>query len=51
MESIPSSSNQGYGPWSQSTSFEDKLIGVIPGAYTQAFSFGDLMEDDMDFDD
>lgn len=31
-------------------SFKEKLVGDIPSAYTQAFSFGDLMEDDVDSD-
>ena len=26
-------------------------MGEIPGAYTQAFNFGDLMEDDAESDD
>lgn len=27
------------------------MIGEIPGAFTQAFSFEDLMEDDVESDD
>jgi len=32
-------------------SFKDKLVGEIPGAYTQAFNFGDFMEDDAESDE
>ena len=46
-DSGPSSPNQGLIPWNQSMSFKDKLVGEIPSAYTQAFNFGDLMEDDV----
>lgn len=28
-----------------------KLMGEIPGAYTQAFNFAELMEKDMESDD
>ena len=27
------------------------MVGEIPGAYTQAFNFGELMEDDEELDD
>ena len=32
-------------------SFKDKLVGEIPGAYTQAFNFTGFMEDDAESDD
>ena len=35
----------------QSMTFKDRLMGEVPGAYTQAFSFEDLMEDDIESDD
>nr|POE45152.1 hypothetical protein CFP56_28445 [Quercus suber] len=35
--------------WSLSkSSFKDKLIGEIPGAYTQAFEFSNLMDSDAE---
>ena len=46
LELGPSSPSNGHGQWSGMSSFKDKLVGEIPGAYTQAFNFGDLMEDD-----
>ena len=51
QESIPSTTSQGYSPWNCEASFKDKLVGEIPGAFMQAFSFGDLMDDDMESDD
>nr|POF26960.1 uncharacterized protein CFP56_40733 [Quercus suber] len=51
QESTPSTPSQGYSPWNCAALFKDKLVGDIPGAFTQAFSFGDLMEDDMESDD
>ena len=50
QESIPSTTSQGYSPWNCKASFKDKLVGEIPGAFTQVFSFGDLMDDDMESD-
>ena len=47
-ESSPSSSVKGLSPWNQSMSFKDKLVGEIPSAYTQAFNFGDLMENNVE---
>ena len=41
----PSPSHAG-GTGSHSTSFKEKLMGEIPGAYTQAFNFDDFMDDD-----
>ena len=51
MGSGPSSPNHGQGPWNRSTTFKDKLIGEIPGAFTQAFCFGELMEDEVESDE
>jgi len=34
------------GGWSEANSFKEKLTGDIPGAYTQAFNFSDIMESD-----
>ena len=45
-----SSPNQGQVIWNELGSFKERLIRDIPGAYTQAFSFGDTMEDDEEFD-
>ena len=43
----PSSMRHGNGAWNQTGSFKDRLIGEVLGAYTQAFSFGDHMDDDL----
>ena len=51
MGSGPSSPNHGQGPWNGSATFKDKLIGEIPGAFTEAFCFGELMEDEVDLDE
>nr|POE45676.1 uncharacterized protein CFP56_05566 [Quercus suber] len=51
LESGPSLSTNGHGQWSGMSSFKDKLVGEIPGAYKQAFSFGDIMEDDEGSDE
>jgi len=51
QDSFPSSPSHGYSPWNHATSFKDKLTGEIPGAFTQAFSFRDLMEDNVELDD
>ncbi|KAL0002934.1 hypothetical protein SO802_016715 [Lithocarpus litseifolius] len=50
-DSRPSSPSQPQGLWSRAMSFKDKVVGEIPGAYTQAFNFEDLMEDDEESDD
>ena len=47
QESTPSTSSQGFRPWNRAASFKDKLVGEILGSFTHAFSFGDLMEDDV----
>ncbi|XP_075663106.1 uncharacterized protein LOC142632618 [Castanea sativa] len=48
--SSPSSPSNAVGSWKQGLSFKDKLVGEIPGAYTQAFNIGAVMEDDVDSD-
>ena len=49
---IPSSSTgQSNGYWNQTGTFKDRLVGEVPGAYTQAFSFEDFMEADIESDD
>ena len=47
---MPSSSHSN-GSWNQTGTFKDKLVGEVPSAYTQAFSFEDSMEDDIDSED
>ena len=47
---VPSSSRSN-GSWNQTGTFKDRLVGEMPGAYTQAFSFEDVMEDDIESDD
>ena len=39
------------GSGSQNVSFRDKLMGEIPGAYTQAFCFEEFMDEDAKSDD
>ncbi|XP_023888176.1 uncharacterized protein LOC112000309 [Quercus suber] len=51
LDSAASSPRNGRDVWSRNMSFKDKLVGDIPGAFTQAFNFGNLMEDDADFDE
>jgi len=51
QDSRPSSPTQSQGLWSRAVSFKDKVVGEILGAYTQAFNFGDLMEDDAESND
>nr|POF04660.1 hypothetical protein CFP56_38505 [Quercus suber] len=46
----PASPNRDGEPWSPNTSFRDKLLGEIPGAFSQAFSFEDGMNDDTESD-
>lgn len=50
-DSRPSSLTQSQGLWSRAVSFKDKVVGEIPGAYMQAFNFGDLMEEDAKSND
>jgi len=50
-DSMPSSPNHSYGPWSRATSFKDKLLGEIPGVFSQAFNLVDSMEDESDLDE
>nr|XP_023891501.1 uncharacterized protein LOC112003522 [Quercus suber]POE61883.1 uncharacterized protein CFP56_78342 [Quercus suber] len=40
-----------FRPPSSPPSFKDKLVGEIPGAYTQAFNFAKLMDDDAESDE
>nr|POF27371.1 hypothetical protein CFP56_14488 [Quercus suber] len=51
MDITSSSQRRSSGYWNQSMTFKDRLMGELPGAYTQAFSFEDLMEDDIESDD
>ena len=51
MDSTASSPRNNGCFWSKPTSFKDKLVGEILGAFTQAFNFGNLMEDDVDSDE
>ena len=46
-----SSPKLGGGSWSGATSFRDKVVGVIPGAYSEAFCCGEAMDDDADSDE
>nr|POE60561.1 uncharacterized protein CFP56_66079 [Quercus suber] len=50
-DSGSSSQSHGFESWNGSASFKDKLVGEIPGAYTQAFCFGEAMEDDVESDE
>lgn len=45
------SSSRSNGSWNQTGNFKDRLVGEVPGAYTQAFSFEDAMEDDIESND
>nr|POF12560.1 uncharacterized protein CFP56_20045 [Quercus suber] len=40
-----------FRPPSSPPSFKDKLVGEILGAYTQAFNFAELMDDDAESDE
>ena len=51
QDSRPSSPTQSQGLWSRAVSFKDKVVSEILGAYTQAFNFGDLMEDNAELND
>ena len=46
----PASPSHAGGSWNPSASFKDKLVGEIPGAFSQAFSFEDGMDDDAKSD-
>jgi len=48
LDPVASSPRNDRSTWNREASFKDKLIGEILGAFTQAFSFGDLMEDDAE---
>ena len=47
----PSSPNHDGGLWNLNVSFKDRLVGEIPGAFSQAFSFEDGMDDDAELDE
>ena len=47
----PSSPNHDGGQWNLNVSFKDRLVGEIPGAFSQAFSFEDGMDDDAESDE
>ena len=51
LDTPSSSTGQSNGYWNQSVTFKDRLVGEVPGAYTQAFSFEDFMEADIESDD
>ncbi|KAL4620606.1 hypothetical protein ACB092_06G167600 [Castanea dentata] len=51
QDSMPSSPSHCHGSWNRATSFKDKLIGEIPGAFSQAFNLVDRMEDESDSDE
>ena len=44
-------SNRNGGSWNSNASFRDKLLGEIPWAFSQAFSFEDGMDDDAESDE
>ena len=44
----PVSPNHDEGSWNPNTSFRDKLVGEIPGVFSQAFSFEDGIDDDVE---
>nr|POF06076.1 uncharacterized protein CFP56_38217 [Quercus suber] len=48
--SSPSSERQATG-FTTRTSFKDKLVGEIPGAFAKAFDLTDHMEEDLESDD
>ena len=47
----PMSSSCDGGSWNPNTSFRDKLLGEIPGTFSQAFNFEDGMDDDAESDE
>ena len=47
----PSSPNHDGGLWNLNASFKDRLVGEIPGAFSQAFSFEDGLDDDAESDE
>ena len=51
MGSVAFSPRIDGGTWNREASFKDKLVGEIPGAFTQAFNFGDFMEDELESDE
>lgn len=51
LDSAASSLRNDGDTWSRATSFKDNLVDEIPCAFTQAFSFGNFMEDDAESDE
>ena len=47
----PVSPSRDGGSWNPNTSFRDKLLGEILGAFSQAFNFEDGMDDDVESDE
>ncbi|KAK9991782.1 hypothetical protein SO802_026767 [Lithocarpus litseifolius] len=47
----PVSPNHDEGSWNPNASFRDKLVGEILGAFSQAFSLEDGMDDDAESDE
>ena len=47
----PVSPNRDGGPWNTNATLRDKLLGEIPGAFSQAFNFEDGMDDDAKSDE
>ena len=47
----PVSPSRDGGLWNPNTSFRDKLLGEILGAFLQAFNFEDGMYDDVESDE
>ena len=43
--------SMGGGLWNLNASFKDRLVGEIPGVFSQAFSFEDGMDDDAKSDE
>ena len=39
------------GLWNTNATFRDKLLGEIPGAFSQSFNFEDGMDDDAESDE
>ena len=51
MGSHQSEQVHAFRPTSPPSSFKEKLVGEISGAYTKAFNFAELMEDDAESDE
>ena len=48
QDAMPPSPNHSFSPWNRAVSFKDRLMGEIPGAFSQAFKLVDNMEDESD---